>query len=165
VDGPGGLHHQLVKCNFELDLSDSQFQVATTTSLFAEYPIAFECALGAYDTVGVIPCSTATVNVGNAMSTAGIFTVPFDGVYLFSFSASSDSDHIDTYVDLRVDGSLFGGFHFRDNYEVIAAGDDYLSGSSQVVQRLKKGQKVDAYLESGSLEYPVHFNGHLLFPE
>jgi hypothetical protein len=41
VDGPGGLHHQLVKCNFDLDPSDPLFQVATTTNLLAEYPVAF----------------------------------------------------------------------------------------------------------------------------
>jgi hypothetical protein len=133
--------------------------------MLAEYPVAFECALDGYSTLGVIPCSNATVNVGNAMSTAGIFTVPFDGVYLFSFSASSNSDDTLTRVEIRVDASLMGGFRIWDRKTNGYPDDDELAGSSQVVARLKKGQKVDSFLANGYLTTMTRFVGHLLFPE
>ncbi len=89
------------------------------------------------------------MNVGSAMSTAGIFTVPFDGVYLFSISGSSSSNDVSTYVDFRVDGIAVGGFIIRDNMVGNWAGDDYIPGSSQIVQRLKRGQTVDSFLRTG----------------
>ncbi len=170
LDGIPEATHSLVKCNFGLNPSDPLFQVATTTSPLAEYPVAFQCTLrykGHYDTVGVVPCSETPVNVGNAMSTAGIFTVPFDGVYLFSFSAPSFGDHVETVVNIRADALQIGGLYIMDRYSTATSGteDDELAGSRQVVARLRRGQKVDSYLASGYLSQYTRFVGHLLFPE
>jgi hypothetical protein len=83
VDGPGGVNYELVRCNLDLDpASDAQFQVAASTNMLAEYPVAFHCNIGAFSTVGAIyPCTGLALNVGNSMETAsGVFTVPIDGV-------------------------------------------------------------------------------------
>ncbi len=165
LDGPGGLHYQLVKCNFDLERSDPQFQIATATSLLAEYPVAFECTRdGSYTSHGVISCSYVPVNVGNAMSSSGTFTVPFDGVYLFSISASTESDDVVTRVEIQVDGSAIGGFYLKDGGLKVEHDDD-LSGSSQVVIRLNKGQQVNSYLRDGYLTQLTRFVGHLLLAE
>jgi hypothetical protein len=101
------------------------------------------------------------------MSSSGTFTVPFDGVYLFSFSTTSYTNNVYTYVDIRVDGFIIGGFELYDMQGRSSSryGNEDLSASSQVVASLKKGQRVDAYLRSGYISYEPHFVGHLLFPQ
>lgn len=158
------MNYQLVMCNLELDSSDPQFQVAASTSNLPEYPVAFQCWMNALSTVGTtFPCSKIVVNVGNAIDASGVFTVPIDGVYMFTFTGVSSSDDVDTHVRIRADRGELGFFHFYDDLDP-SHGNEVLTGSVQVVANLTKGQEVDAYLDSGYTNSTSYFTGHLLFP-
>ena len=159
MDGPGGLNYELVKCNLDLDPTDGQFQLATTTSKFPEYPVAFHCDVSSV-VDRIFTCNSMQVNAGGAMGTDGIFTVPLDGVYLFTFSGWTHSDDVDTIVNIRSDGLSIAYFRVRDDWKPDY-GDEVLSGSAQAIIALKKDQKVDSYLSSGYIT--GRFTGHLLY--
>jgi hypothetical protein len=164
VDGPGGVNYELVRCNLDLDPSDAQFQVAASTNMLAEYPVAFHCRINDFSTVNAIfPCNTLVVNVGNAMDATGVFTVPIDGVYMFTFSGTSGSNDVSTIIRIRADGTALGYFRLLDGRS--GHGDEVLTGSVQVIANLTMGQKVDAYLDSGYTDNALNFfTGHLLYP-
>jgi hypothetical protein len=96
------------------------------------------------------------------MDASGTFTVPIDGVYMFTFTGSSHSDDVRTHVRIRADNVELGYFFFKD--DKASHGNDEFSGSLQVVASLKKGQKVDFYLQEGYISSYSYFTGHLLFP-
>jgi hypothetical protein len=165
VDGPGRVNYQLVRCNLDLDPSDTQFQVTTTTSNLPEYPVAFQCLMNELSTVNTtFPCTNVVVNVGNAIDESGIFTVPIDGVYMFTFTAASSSNDVDTHIRIRADRGELAFVHFLDDWDADGHGNELLTGSVQVVASLTKGQEVDAYLAGGYTQSTSYFTGHLLFP-
>ncbi len=163
MDGPGGLNYELVKCNLDLDPSIAQFQVAASTNKLAEYPVAFHCEIhpGFSTEESIIPCNYQVVNAGNAMDASGVFTVPIDGVYMFTFSCTSISINGFTKIDVRADSEILGYVWLYGSRSDET--DDDLPGSVQVIANLKTGQKVDAYLEHGYISLSNFFTGHLLY--
>ena len=159
VDGPGGMNYELVECNFDLDPADAEFQLATTTIRLPEYPVAFHCDVLS-DIVGIFPCTGVPVNVGDALSFDGTFTVPLDGVYLFMFTGSTGTDDLHTLVEIRVDGVSVGALWVFDDFQPDF-GNEILSGSAHAIVSVQSGQKVDSYLDSGTIG--GRFTGHLLF--
>jgi hypothetical protein len=154
--------YEVVKCNMRLETSNAQFQQTTGVRLnkHMPLPIAFDYKRTAvYNTVGIVPYTTALLNLGNAMSTNGIFTVPVDGTYQFTFTGSKSKHDAYTRAALHVDSSEVG---------LIQAwsADDNLSVN--VIVKVRKGQQVYVYLKSGQFigipeDQNIHFTGHLLY--
>ncbi|XP_060585129.1 EMILIN-2-like [Ruditapes philippinarum] len=83
----------------------------------------------------IIQYGSVVLNEGNAYNkNTGIFTVPHDGVYLFSYACEDYHNH-QIYADLMVDGSL---------YSIVLEGPSsaHNMGTNVVILRLKKGQAV-----------------------
>ena len=156
------LLYDVVKCNMDLEPSNPKFQEPTTKA--AEFPVIFDAMRNttSYSTPGtVIQYEHMLTNVGEAMTTAGTFTAPQSGVYFFAFYfIDSLSDKHNT-VYIRVNGVTAAAV---DVYDSIL---HRVPGSAHVAVFLEKGNKVDAYLHSGSLWVDsvyayVHFTGFLL---
>jgi hypothetical protein len=160
----GVQQYEVVKCNMHAELSDPEFQQTTGVKLNKHLPIpvAFDFKrTSIYNAVNtIVPYETAVLNLGNAMSLNGVFTVPVNGTYQFTFTASKQKGDANTaMMHLRVDGREVGRLW-------AWSADD--SMAKNVILQLRQGQKVDAYLRSGQLiSYPddqdIHFTGHLLF--
>ena len=156
--------YELVKCNMGIELSDPSFQQTTGVRVnkHLPLPIAFDFKrTSSYDTSGsVVPYQSAVLNQGDAMSLNGVFTVPVDGIYEFTFNANKYGSDVPTMMYLRLDGNVVARIY---GYSV----DD--SMSETVILQLSAGQKVDAYLLSGSASIvgdgyrDIHFVGRLLF--
>ncbi len=114
--------------------------------------------------VTVINFNLQLVNLGNAMNmSTGVFTAPVFGIYLFSFSISKYGlSVIDMYVQLRHNSKKIG---------VSLSNAGLYSGVSsfQSIIALKKGDRVDLYMERGRILDDVsrcnHFFGMLLDEE
>ena len=169
IDGPGEVNFNLVKCNLDLEPSDPQFQEETMAKL-AEFPVVFDFyrTSSSYTSTGtVIQYQGSHVNVGGAMTTSGTFTVPLDGVYVFSFYGHAYLDNVLSTVQIRVDATVVASYSLYDGY--ASSGDDEnINGITQAIVSLVKGQKVDAYLLHGSAEIfyslELHFTGYLIHP-
>jgi hypothetical protein len=159
----GVQQYEVVKCNMHAELSDPEFQWTTDVKLNKHLPIpvAFDFKrtsnYQAADTI--VPYETAVLNLGNAMSLKGVFTVPVDGTYQFTFTGNKVIKDNTTEMYLRVDGQEVGRLSGW-------SADD--SMAENVILQLRQGQLVDAYLRLGQLiSYPddqdIHFTGHLLF--
>jgi hypothetical protein len=131
--------------------------------------VAFQCTInGFYVTGSVIPCGSIDVNLGNAMSSAGTFIAPIDGIYMFTFSGWTESDDELTDVRLRADDKDIGRVIVKDEWGAETE-NERLSISIQAIVDLTAGQRVDSYLDGGYLGTWVNnhvstFTGHLLFP-
>ena len=93
-------------------------------------------------TTKVIPWEIERLNIGDAMNiTTGVFTVPVNGRYQFSFTGRAVNS-VETYVNIRVNGADIGMAYA------------FVSGNSMPLMttvNLKKGDRVDAFMNSGSL--------------
>ena len=112
-----------------------------------------------YSSAGtVIPYEVTQLNIGGAMNLGtGVFTAPVNGRFHFSFTALSFTTAENTWVFLRVNGVNIG--------TSLSRSIDY-SIPLVATLKLKKGDTVDVYLESGSIHddihYHTHFSGFLL---
>ena len=85
----------------------------------------------------------------------GVFTAPVNGRYFFSFTAETASSGV-SYVRLRVNGAIIATSFapsINDNMPIVAT------------LQLTKGDRVDVYLERGSIYdgyYATQFSGFLL---
>ena len=168
IDGPGELNFDLVKCNLNLEPSDPQFEKKTMAKL-AEFPVAFDLYRNVwYSSNGtVVTYEGSHVNVGGAMTTEGIFTAPLDGVYVFSYCGHTYSTYYGnpmTTVQIRVDSTAVSSYSIK----ATANYGDHVTGITQAIVSLMKGQKVDAYLYSGRSQTvysnDTHFTGYLIHP-
>jgi hypothetical protein len=154
----------VVMCSMGAELSNPGFQQATGVRLnkHLPLPVAFDfkrtSGYGTADTI--VPYEEPVLNMGNVMSLDGVFTVPVDGIYHFTFATTKDGgDSTDTLMYLRVDGLEVGSMHTHANIGSMV---------ENVILQLRQGQKVDAYFKIGQ---PIsnhsftdaHFSGHLLF--
>ena len=134
-----------------------------------ESKVAFHCTINtANSPESIIRCISVDVNVGDSMSSAGTFTAPLDGVYMFTFSGWTQSDDVITDIRLRVDGTDIGRVIVRDDWGPETE-DETFSISIQAIANLKIGQQVDAYLVEGYTgfwtdNHVAVFTGHLIFP-
>jgi hypothetical protein len=148
-------------------LSDPVFQQTTGVKLnkHLPVPIAFDFRRTSnYGNEGtIVPYEQAVLNLGNAMSSNGVFTVPVDGTYQFTFAANKDGGGSSIVMNLRVDGVEVGRIYGLSSYDSMA---------EYITLQLRKGQKVDAYIRSEgsgallngeSYKGDTHFSGHLLF--
>jgi hypothetical protein len=146
------------------ELSDPDFQQTTDVRLnkHLPLPIAFDFRRTTdYGTTNtIVPYEEALLNQGNAMSLNGVFTVPVDGTYQFTFAGNNKyGSNGSTFGYLRVDGvevSRLYGYSISD------------SMVENVILQLTTGQEVDAYFRSGGFisgsdNFDAHFTGHLLF--
>ena len=165
VDGTGGENYQAVFCNFGLDPSDAEFQVDTEVK-FAEYPVAFDFYRKIdYSTTGtVIPYEYQNINDGDGMAMDGVFTVPIDGTYIFTFMSTvgrNNGQNLLVYV--RVDSTTKATAFGRDGVGEV---DDWIGVSATLIVSLKQGQKVDAFLKSGEAHSSsgtwTKFSGYLV---
>ena len=100
--------------------------------------------------------------MGAAMNLAtGVFTTPRDGVYQFDFSGVKDSSGNRLLVYLRLNGAYIGaGYGSRPT--------PYVTAVIQSTLQLKKGDRVDLYLEHGTIEVQdyivkaTHFSGRFI---
>ena len=79
----------------------------------------------------------------------GIFTVPVNGRYHFSFTAESGGNSGESYVLLRVNGVNIGISDTLSQYNNLPM---------VATLNLKKGDKVDTYLGAGSI-----YNGKTIY--
>ena len=103
----------------------------------------------------VIPWELARLNIGDAMNLAtGVFTAPRDGVYHFHFSGTGDDSYF--FIYLRLNGVNVGIAHANNNYD---------DGSLHSTLQLKSGDRVDLWLNGGTLfdntDRYSHFTGWL----
>ena len=90
----------------------------------------------------------------------GVFTVPIDGVYEFSFAYNRyGPDSADQSMYIRVD---------QVPVAHIFAFSPWESASENLVLNLSIGQRVDVYLRGGrgliaNQNTDVHFTGHLMY--
>jgi hypothetical protein len=76
------------------------------------------------------------LNDGNAYDrNTGIFTVPVDGVYLFSYAANDYHGHL-IYVQLVVNGNP------ESSVYMVPSTNKHMMGSNTVILRLRSGQQV-----------------------
>jgi hypothetical protein len=159
----GTQQYEVVKCNMGAELSDPDFQQTTGVKLHKHLPvpIAFDFRRTShYGAAGtVVPYEEAVLNLGNAMSLNGVFTVPVNGTYQFTFAANKGGNDAPTYMYLRVDGQEVGCFYGYSAYDSMA---------EIVILELRAGQEVDTYFRSGdsmfgNADLDMHFIGHLLF--
>lgn len=85
------------------------------------------------------------MNIGGGLNLLnGVFTVPLNGTYTFSFSALKSYAQVDTSAFLRVNGVQIG----------LAYATAQATYNAMVVHstlKLKAGDKVDVWLKEGSI--------------
>lgn len=114
---------------------------------------------------GVVLFDREILNVGEAMSSSGIFTAPVSGIYHFSFSAVRSQAAFSLTVHLRVNtNSVAEAYTLTDN-----PSDLYFAMGLQSTLKLKPGDRVDIYKEKNVILKDdesglrlTHFTGWLL---
>ena len=104
----------------------------------------------------VIPYQVEQLNIGGAMNLAsGVFTAPTNGRYHFSFNGHAWGT--DSYVHIRLNGGVVAH----------SSAPTYNNLPIMATLSLNKGDKVDTWLDGGSLNtgsvnYATQFTGILL---
>jgi hypothetical protein len=89
-----------------------------------------------------IQYGATVLNEGNAFNAnTGIFTVPHDGVYLFSYACEDYHNHR-IYADILVDGT-------RKSLVLEGPSTAHNMGTNVVILRLTKGQAVWVAIDAG----------------
>lgn len=98
----------------------------------------------------IIPWELERLNIGGAMNlTTGVFRVPRDGIYYFSYTGVTN-----TWSGLEVYFRLDGQQHAM---AYVSMTDKHMTASLQITHKLKRGNRVDLFLSKGAL---YEFNGH-----
>ena len=111
-----------------------------------------------YGTVNtVVPFNLIRTNVGNAMSTTGVFTAPRTGKYFFTYSGTSSGNNM-IRVDLQLNGVII------ERGIAMTTHDTF---TNQATLQLSKGDQIRLFLNSGSIydtsgEHFTNFVGFLL---
>lgn len=116
----------------------------------------------------VIPFDGFLTNDGNGMTTAGTFTAPISGIYIFMFTAAECSDTGNyARVHTRVDGIPVNSVDMDDS-SVGEGGHGRIPGTMHTVVHLREGQQVDTFLSYGLIcgnpDSPIQFSGFLIHP-
>jgi len=153
-----------VFCDFSKSTGDSGFQLQVG-SMDVKSPVYFyaQRATDYYGDGNPIPFELTRLNVGNGMNiSSGIFTVPRDGIYFFSFNGLKSANAIPIYLNLMVNGYIAGS-------SFTGATEDYFTVSLSSTLHLTNGDRVYLKLddvgildESASAGPFTHFSGILL---
>jgi hypothetical protein len=109
---------------------------------------------------GILRFELTRLNVGGAMNlSTGIFLVPMNGIYHFEFSTvRAPVENMGIYLQVN-------GARVASSYSFTKSGD-YLSGMLNVLLRLKKGDRVNIFKDSGMVMdnncFYTHFIGWLV---
>jgi len=99
----------------------------------------------------------STLNGGMDTST-GLFTAPKSGIYHFDFVGLDKADFAPLVIHLRLNDDFIG-------YSYTGAAPMFSTVAIHSTLRLKKGDKIQIYLEKGTFENCpscIHFTGQLL---
>ena len=147
---------------FECSSTGFQLQVG---SMDVKSPVYFyaQRATDYYGDGYPIPFELARLNVGEAMNiSSGIFTVPRDGIYFFSFNGLKSASAIPIYLNLMVNGFIAGSSFTgatEDYFTVSLSSTLHLTNGDQVYLKLNNVGILD---ESASAGPYTHFSGMLL---
>lgn len=142
------------------------FYTAAQTLVHTSHPIIkFDVGRSTSYITGnsIIPFDSAQVNVGDAIQPAsGVFTVPVDGTYLFTFTGVKTNTVTDSFIQLRKNGVTVAS--------AFAPGLPNVVGFSSIhtMLDLVAGDLIYLYLVYGTLyddaNSHTHFTGSLKVP-
>ena len=113
----------------------------------------------------IVPFEILRLNVGNAMSTSGIFVAPKSGKYFFTYSGICEHNNVNARVELQVKS---------DTVDWTRVGQGWGHGTAQTFSlqatlELAQGNQIRLMLLEGEIrDHSSHFTnfvGHLLLED
>ncbi|XP_061576215.1 cerebellin 18 [Cololabis saira] len=167
----GLLWHQIMTLNHRVQALTDDLKVAFMASMdpsvAVSTPGSSERCFGPFNTNVPIPYSSVTLNAANGYNPSlGVFTAPFPGIYVFSFTVYSSVDsngRLYHKVGLMKNGVLAVSV-WENNRE-----DSEDSASQIVTLDMQRGDQVYLELLSGrklctSLQHNI-FTGYIVYPD